>query len=95
MVLILKSKLPLHNGSAALRQLKGTIKLSFFNTSVRSLTRKCVKFWLLQAKLKTTDLPSGRTLDGPQFANCGDDMLNQFLRKNGRKEYKRYGALFT
>ena len=95
MVLVLKSKLPLHSGSAALRQLKGTIKSFFFNTSVRSLTRKCAKFWLLQAKLKRTDLAIGRTLDGPQFANCGVDMFSQFLRKNGRKKYKRYGALFT
>ena len=41
------------------------------------------------------DLPNDRTLDGPPFTNCGIDMFGPFLIKEGRKELKRYGALFT
>ena len=40
-------------------------------------------------------LPNDRTLDGPPFTNCGIDMFGPFLIKEGRKELKRYGALFT
>ena len=68
------------------------------NTIVRSLIGKCVKCRLLRGKLgeqKMKDLPNDRTLDGPPFTNCGVDMLGSFLIKVGRKELKRYGALFT
>ena len=41
------------------------------------------------------DLPDDRTLDGPPFTNCGVDVFGPFLIKEGRKELKRYGALFT
>ena len=41
------------------------------------------------------DLPTDRTIDEPPFTNCGVDMFGPFLIKEGRKELKRYGALFT
>ena len=41
------------------------------------------------------DLPSDRTIDEPPFTNFGVDMFGPFLIKEGRKELKRYGALFT
>ena len=68
------------------------------NTIVRSLIGKCVKCRLLRGKLgeqKMADLPNDRTFDGPPFTNCGVDMFGPFLIKEGRKELKRYRALFT
>ena len=65
---------------------------------VRSLVGKCVKCRLVRGRLgeqKMTDLPTDRTLDGPPFTNCGVDMFGPFLIKEGRKESKRYGTLFT
>ena len=41
------------------------------------------------------DLPTDRTIDEPPFTNCGVDMFGPFLIKEGRKDLKRYGALFT
>ena len=34
-------------------------------------------------------------MNGPSFTNCSVDMFGPFLIKYGRKEYKRYCALFT
>ena len=68
------------------------------NTVVRNLVGKCVKCRLLRGRLgeqKMEDLPNDRTLDGPPFTNCGVDMFGPFWIKEGRKELKRYGALFT
>ena len=41
------------------------------------------------------DLPTDRTLDEPPFINCGVDMFGPFLKKEGRKELKKYGTFFT
>ena len=68
------------------------------NKVVRSLVGKCVRCRLLRGKLgeqKMADLPTDRTLDGPPFTNCGVDMFGPFFIKEGRKELKIYGALFT
>ena len=68
------------------------------NKVVRSLVGKCVRCRLLRGKLgeqKMADLPTDRTLDGPPFTNSGVDMFGPFLIKEGRKELKRYRALFT
>ena len=68
------------------------------NTIVRSLIGKCVKCRLLRGKLgeqKMTNLPTNKTTDEPPFTNCGVDMFGPFLIKEGRKDLKRYGALFT
>ena len=36
-----------------------------------------------------------RTIDEPPFTKCGSDMFCPSLIKEGRKEIKRYGTLFT
>ena len=46
-------------------------------------------------KQKIRNLLSEKTLDGPQFTNCGVDMFGSFIMEEGRKEFKRYGALHT
>ena len=69
-----------------------------WNTIIRSLIEKCVKCPLLRGKLggkKMADLPTDRTIDELPFTNCGLEMFGPFLIKKGRKELKRYGALFT
>ena len=46
-------------------------------------------------QMSIADQPNDRTLDGPPFISCGIDMFSPFLIKEGRKELKRYMALFT
>ena len=41
------------------------------------------------------DLPKDRISEEPPFSYCGIDMFGHFTVKDGRKEKKRYGALFT
>ena len=40
-------------------------------------------------------LPSDRLCEEPPFTCCGVDLFGPFVTKEGRKELKRYGALFT
>ena len=42
-----------------------------------------------------TDLPRERFSQEPQFTYCGIDMFGPVLVKEGRKEMKRCGSLFT
>ena len=42
-----------------------------------------------------TDLPKDRISEEPPFSYCGIGMFGSFTVKDGRKEKKRYGALFT
>jgi len=42
-----------------------------------------------------TDLPTDRLHETPPFTNCGVDMFGPFMIKEGRKNLKRYGAIFT
>ena len=41
------------------------------------------------------ELPRRRVTDSPPFTYCGVDMFGPFIIKEGRKELKRYGAMFT
>ena len=41
------------------------------------------------------DLPKERLSEEPPFMYCGVDLFGLFLVKDGRKEVKRYGALYT
>ena len=41
------------------------------------------------------DLPTDRLDSGPPFSYCGVDFLGPWVVKDGRKEIKRYGSLFT
>jgi len=44
---------------------------------------------------KMADLPSDRTETSAPFTYCGMDAFGPFLVRKGRKEYKRYGLIFT
>ena len=41
------------------------------------------------------DLPKERMSEEPSFSNCGVDLFGSFIVKDGQKEVKRYGALYT
>jgi hypothetical protein len=41
------------------------------------------------------DLPEDRVESSPPFSFCGMDCFGLFITKQGRKEFKRYGLLFT
>ena len=44
---------------------------------------------------KTADLPVERTTEAPPFTFCGSDCFGPYIVKEGRKELKRYGVIFT
>merc|ERR1712002_32123 len=44
---------------------------------------------------KMADLPQDRLTSAPPFTFCGMDCFGPFIIKEGRKELKRYGLLFT
>ena len=44
---------------------------------------------------KMADLPEERIAAAPPFTYCGVDLFGPFHIKQGRKEVKRYGVLFT
>ena len=41
------------------------------------------------------DLPRDRICEETRFTCCGIDMFGPFVVKNGHKEIKQYGALYT
>jgi hypothetical protein len=68
------------------------------NTVVRKLIFNCVVCRSLRGKLnyqKIADLPEDRVSEAPPFTYCGVDLFGPFLIKEGRREMKRYGCLFT
>ena len=68
------------------------------NADVRSTISKCVRCKILRGKFQQqqmADLPKDRISEEPPFSYCGIDMFGLFTVKDGRKEKKRYGALFT
>ena len=63
------------------------------NSLVRCIILKCVRCKRLRGRLqqqKIADFPKE-----PPFTYCGVDLFGSFLVKDGRKEVKRYGALYT
>ena len=44
---------------------------------------------------KMANLPEDRLEPAPPFTHCGIDFFGPFVIKEGRKELKRYGVLFT
>ncbi len=66
--------------------------------TVASYIRQCV-FCRKQRRpvegQKMRDLPTERMEHSPPFTYCGMDAFGPFLTKQARKEYKRYGLLFT
>ena len=65
---------------------------------VRSHLHKCVVCRKLRGTFqeqKMADLSEDRLEPAPPFTNCGVDYIGPWLIKQGRKEVKRYGVLFT
>ena len=68
------------------------------NAGVRSTISKYVRCKTLSGKFQQQqmeDLPKDRISEELSFSYCGIDMFGPFTVKEGRKEKKRYGALFT
>ena len=68
------------------------------NAAVRQVISKCVfcrRNYGKPGEQKMTDLPRDRISPAPPFTYTGVDYFGPFLIKEGRKELKRYGALFT
>ena len=65
---------------------------------VSSMINKCVRCRKLRGSLQTqkmADLPPDRTEMAEPFTYAAVDLFGPFLIKEGRKELKRYGVLFT
>ena len=65
---------------------------------MRSYIPKCVPCRNLRGNFqrqKMALLPSDRLCEEPPFTYCGIDLFGPFVTKEGHKERKRYGALFT
>ena len=65
---------------------------------MKSIVYKCVHCRALRGKMgqqKMADLPKERIQPEAPFTYVGVDMFGPFYIKEGRKELKRYGALFT
>ncbi len=65
---------------------------------VKSVINKCVKCRELRGRFgqqKMADLPKERIEPEAPFTYCGVDLFGPFYVKEGRKEMKRYGTLFT
>lgn len=56
---------------------------------------KCRKFRRCAEEQKMSDLPCKRLETTPPFTYCGNDCFGPFHVKDGRRELKRYGLLFT
>lgn len=56
---------------------------------------KCRKLRRCTEQQKMADLPGDRKEIAPPFTYCGMDCFRPFYVKEGRKELKRYGLLFT
>lgn len=68
------------------------------SSRVRNEIFKCVTCRKLRGRFgeqRMADLPSERCSEVAPFTYSGVDMFGPFLIKEGRKELKRYGALFT
>ena len=68
------------------------------NIVVRSTISECVQCKHLRGRFqqqKMSDLPRDRLSEEAPFTFCSVDMFQPFVVKNGRKEMKKYGALYT
>ena len=68
------------------------------NPAVRHVISKCVfcrRNYSSPGVQKMADLPKNRISPAPPFTYTGVDYFGPFIIKEGRKEMKRYGALFT
>ena len=68
------------------------------NAAVQYFISKCVSCRYLRGSTgeqKMADLPKSRLEPAPPFTYCAVDYFGPWHVKDGRKEVKRYGALFT
>ncbi|XP_022102427.1 uncharacterized protein LOC110985605 [Acanthaster planci] len=68
------------------------------SSAVSSIISKCVKCRKLYKPVieqKMANLPEDRLEPAPPFTYCGVDLFGPWYIKEGRKELKRYGVLFT
>ena len=68
------------------------------SSRVRNEIYKCVTCRRLRGKMgdqRMADLPEERCSEAAPFTYTGVDMFGPFVIKEGRKELKRYGAIFT
>jgi hypothetical protein len=68
------------------------------SSRVRSVIHSCIKCRILRGSTgiqKMSDLPEERISSEAPFTYCGVDMFGPYGVKEGRKELKRYCALFT
>ena len=68
------------------------------NSAVRSVIAKCVfcrRHHGCKNAQKMADLPTARVTAAPPFTFTGVDYFGPFVVKNGRREIKLYGVLFT
>ena len=68
------------------------------NSAVRRMIYNCITCRRLRKPFlepKMADLPADRMIQAPPFTYCGLDLFGPFYIKEGRKELKRYGVLFT
>ena len=66
--------------------------------AVSSFIKDCVTCQRLRANVqeqKMAELPKERVAPSPPFTYCGVDLFGPWYVKEGRKELKRYGLLFT
>ena len=64
------------------------------DAAVRSTISKCDRCKILRGN-NSSWCYFNNSSEEPPFIYCGTDMFGLFTAKNGRKERKRYGALFT
>ena len=68
------------------------------NATVKSFISRCVACRRLRGNFqlqKMASLPKDRMCEEPPFTYCSVDLFGPFIVKEGRKELKRYGTLFT
>ena len=68
------------------------------STAVASVISKCIKCRKLRGAVqeqRMAELPDDRVEPAPPFSNCAVDYFGPLIIKEGRKELKRYGVLFT
>ena len=66
--------------------------------AVKSFMSRCVICRRLRSHLQLqmmTSLPRDRMCEEPSSTYCGVDLFGPFVVKEGLKELKRYGTLFT
>ena len=68
------------------------------NAAVRCFISRCVRCRYLSGtagEQKMANLPTSRVEPAPPFSYCAVDCLGSWYVKEGRREVKRYGTLFT